>query len=626
VLRQLLQQNKKSETSLKILRQLAKLLITDNGIEAPTARSSIVWLIGEFYHPLREVSSDILRILASDFVNEHTKTKTQIMNFAIKLALHKPDNECVQSLMTYILEMSRYDVDTDLRDRARFMTAVMGLAPSQEDDGQLGTGSADQAAHESALAELTNHTPGILLAHKLPPVTLLGSVDVEGIPNFTLGTLSSLVGHRVPGYETLASWPAVQPNPSIRDASRFEDLKVRKVVETSSTSSSEEDDLALFYDKSTKPSGSASARRRSESSSSDDDSVNSSSSNTSGSSESSSSESSESSDTSNSSTSSEKTQTKRHFVAGTARASLDQLSTKAPSATFHSSSTNTVSNTSNTAAVTVKQSIRKVTSKSMRQENFGGSSSELLLPLPISTNSNIDNNNLPRDINLHEEPNSTSSLISVSSSTDDLSFLKGYPSPTAHMSNDIMDLSGVSIAPQQRMQNTGLEDLLMTNESKLLSSNALFTPSTSMPTTASASSHTAIPIVSTGSMSSSRLLMAPQSPASGIASIPASSQPRNAPELLENEHLSKERVLLRPELSSGLRVSILLRYGVVPLSLNDSNSAYVVLKNEKDFIFRRIKISFPAEIRKSSIPDIPILEPGQELWVPLEIALANLNG
>ena len=39
--------------------------------------------------------------------------------------------------MTYVLEMSRYDMDTDLRDRARFMTAMMGLAPSSENEVML---------------------------------------------------------------------------------------------------------------------------------------------------------------------------------------------------------------------------------------------------------------------------------------------------------------------------------------------------------------------------------------------------------------------------------------------------------------------------------------------------------
>ena len=67
----------------------------------------------------------------------------QILNLSIKLALRHPDDENVQNLMTYVLEMSRYDIDTDLRDRSRFMTALMGLAPSADTPqaGEDGTGA-----------------------------------------------------------------------------------------------------------------------------------------------------------------------------------------------------------------------------------------------------------------------------------------------------------------------------------------------------------------------------------------------------------------------------------------------------------------------------------------------------
>ena len=154
VLRQLLQQNVSSPSSVKILRQLAKLLIIEGGMEEPTARSSIVWLVGEFNHALSDVSPDILRILAAGFVQECTETKTQILNLAVKLSVHLPDDEGVQLLMTYVLEMARYDLDTDLRDRSRFMTAIMGLAPSNE--GDVDAPSVD----EDALSELNEHAKG----------------------------------------------------------------------------------------------------------------------------------------------------------------------------------------------------------------------------------------------------------------------------------------------------------------------------------------------------------------------------------------------------------------------------------------------------------------------------------
>lgn len=56
----------------------------------------------------------------------------QVLNFAVKLALRQPEDTRVDSLAKYVLEMARFDLSHDLRDRARFMTAVLGLATADE--------------------------------------------------------------------------------------------------------------------------------------------------------------------------------------------------------------------------------------------------------------------------------------------------------------------------------------------------------------------------------------------------------------------------------------------------------------------------------------------------------------
>lgn len=66
----------------------------------------------------------------------------QVLNFAVKLALRKPDDKQVQSLASFVLEMARFDLSHDLRDRARFMTAMLGLA------------TADEGVNEAALLAL----------------------------------------------------------------------------------------------------------------------------------------------------------------------------------------------------------------------------------------------------------------------------------------------------------------------------------------------------------------------------------------------------------------------------------------------------------------------------------------
>ena len=102
--------------------------------------------------------TNFLFLLALGYIKESTETKIQILNFAIKLSLKYPEDERIQALSTYVLEMARYDVDTDLRDRSRFMTAIMGLAPSNENTT---TGESTQVNEEN-LAELAEHAAGRL--------------------------------------------------------------------------------------------------------------------------------------------------------------------------------------------------------------------------------------------------------------------------------------------------------------------------------------------------------------------------------------------------------------------------------------------------------------------------------
>ena len=251
VLRQLIQQNSGTTQSQRALSILAKSLISEEkSITEPLARANIVWLVGEYCDVLLGAAPDILRLLAKSYIEESIETKTQIMNFAIKLSLKFPVNENVQNLMTYVLELSRYDLDTDLRDRSRFMTAIMGLAPSNEEQEGGDNISSANAVDEAALELLAEKSHDIILVPKLPPVTLLGSVDVEGLPDFNIGSLSSLVGHNVYGYQSMQTWPEIQPDPTVRDHIRSADNEFGNTAPYTdkTTTKTTKDSLKGFYD------------------------------------------------------------------------------------------------------------------------------------------------------------------------------------------------------------------------------------------------------------------------------------------------------------------------------------------------------------------------------------------
>lgn len=97
----------------------------------------------------------------------------------MKLTLAR-DDPTIQRLASLVLELARYDLNYDLRDRSRFATALLGMAPTQA----LTVGT---AVDEASLQALRMQAPQVMLAAKMPPLTLLGPVSVEGLTDLTIG-------------------------------------------------------------------------------------------------------------------------------------------------------------------------------------------------------------------------------------------------------------------------------------------------------------------------------------------------------------------------------------------------------------------------------------------------------
>merc|ERR1711871_1787369 len=96
-------------------------------------------------------------------------------------------------------------------------------------------------------------------------------IDVEGMPSFTVGSLSSLVGHYVNGYEVMAPWPDVQPNPATRDALP-EDADRQFSDRIEEKRKSEERDTKPFYDEDSEDAASESETQSESDTESDSDS------------------------------------------------------------------------------------------------------------------------------------------------------------------------------------------------------------------------------------------------------------------------------------------------------------------------------------------------------------------
>merc|ERR1719409_1647789 len=171
-----------------------------------SARASACFILGEFRDDVSDLLPDAVRLLASRFSGEVVEVKQQILNLAVKAATAYPSNSDLDSLLRYVLELARFDTDHDLRDRGRYLTATLGLSvPGSE------------TTDETALAQLKANKHSLILGEKQPPSTRHGTVAPEGVPQFTVGSLSSMMGHEVDGYLPLEPWATEPSDPSIRN-------------------------------------------------------------------------------------------------------------------------------------------------------------------------------------------------------------------------------------------------------------------------------------------------------------------------------------------------------------------------------------------------------------------------
>ncbi|KAM3576770.1 hypothetical protein VYU27_001364 [Nannochloropsis oceanica] len=251
VVRQLLQQNKKGahieeEEQARVVRQLAHVLLKEKGKQVPPpARASLVWIVGEFLRFVGPAAPDLLRLLAQSFPEEEPQVKMQIVNLALKLQLYlsrekkrkrtegrgglqeveeeEEEENAVTKLVRYVLEVARFDTNYDLRDRTRLLTASLGLAAG----GTGGAGGADIAA----LVALRAKAEEVFLQTKLPPLTSVGPVAMEGMPHLTISSLSWMLNHKVQGYEELPDWVSLAPDPSVRDAPNGPAVEEQQSVE-----------------------------------------------------------------------------------------------------------------------------------------------------------------------------------------------------------------------------------------------------------------------------------------------------------------------------------------------------------------------------------------------------------
>jgi len=241
-----------------IIIQMAKLL---DSVEEPGAKAAIVWVVGEYCERIPLHAPDVLRKMAKSFCSQEVPVKLQVVNLAVKLYLTNPAQ--TKLIAQYVFNLAKFDQNYDLRDRARFIRAI--LFPT----GEAG--------------KISKHAKKIFLAPKPPPTIESKFANRD---EYQLGSLSHFINARANDYQDLPGFPEVAPDPSVRTVEvpkpaenpwkKHADKSMEKASSKSSGQARgkfyDSDEQGLESDAKTDSDSSSDSESDSSSSSSDDDS------------------------------------------------------------------------------------------------------------------------------------------------------------------------------------------------------------------------------------------------------------------------------------------------------------------------------------------------------------------
>nr|KAJ0193543.1 hypothetical protein LSAT_V11C800395210 [Lactuca sativa] len=160
-----------------------------DAIKVPVARAIIVWILGEYNsigNTIPKMVPIILRFLARGFPSESIETKHQILNAAVKVVLNSKgeDFDTAKSILSYVLELAKFDLNYDVRDRSRVLGKLMSCYVSEAQTPE-------------------NNETTVLLTKHIFGENIKSSNEMMNNRFYLPGSLSQIVLHAAPGYEPL---------------------------------------------------------------------------------------------------------------------------------------------------------------------------------------------------------------------------------------------------------------------------------------------------------------------------------------------------------------------------------------------------------------------------------------
>ncbi|PVH37440.1 hypothetical protein PAHAL_5G002100 [Panicum hallii] len=172
---------------------IVRLVRSMDKIKEPAAQSLIIWMFGEYNFMgdlIPKIVPAVLKYLAWSFTADVVETKLQILNAFAKVVVHclEENTEEFKRIIAYVIELATYDLNYDVRDRARLLSRLLPCYTTH-------LGSSYQPQNGDIYKELADH----IFGGKLQPT----SPSASNYRIYLPGSLSQVVLHAAPGYEPL---------------------------------------------------------------------------------------------------------------------------------------------------------------------------------------------------------------------------------------------------------------------------------------------------------------------------------------------------------------------------------------------------------------------------------------
>lgn len=134
------------------------------------------------------------------------------MTLASKLLVLSPTTALLLQLSQYLFALARYDQDYGIRDRARFLNALLRGVKDE------------QAAAKDDEADEAEDVGGVVLRREQVKVVLLSQRSLAGERSSTaredydVGSMSRLIGRKLNGYTPIPEWTDDPTDPSLRES------------------------------------------------------------------------------------------------------------------------------------------------------------------------------------------------------------------------------------------------------------------------------------------------------------------------------------------------------------------------------------------------------------------------